>query len=68
MASRAKRRRADQGLARQGDFLVRLGLLERAAALAGTRTTRPRKASATNVERLAGSGAGRMGSCSRCWW
>lgn len=49
------------GLARQGDFLVGLGLLERAAALGRDKDDTTQESIRDDVERLAGSGAGRMG-------
>ncbi|MBB4185354.1 class I SAM-dependent methyltransferase [Sinorhizobium terangae] len=49
------------GLAHQGDFLVGLGLLERAAALGRGKDTPTQEGIRAAVERLAGSGAGKMG-------
>ncbi len=49
------------GLMYQGDFLVGLGLLERAAALGRDKDALTQDAIRIAVERLAGSGAGNMG-------
>ncbi|MDK1387186.1 class I SAM-dependent methyltransferase [Sinorhizobium sp. 8-89] len=49
------------GLAHQGDFLVGLGLLERAAALGSGKDTLMQEGIRSAVERLAGSGSGKMG-------
>jgi len=49
------------GLAHQGDFLVALGLLERAAALGRDKDAATQERIRDDVERLAGSGAGKMG-------
>lgn len=49
------------GLAHQGDFLVGLGLLERAAALGRGKDAATQERIRDDVERLAGAGAGKMG-------
>lgn len=49
------------GLARQGDFLLGLGLLERAAALGADKSLVIQEGLRLAVERLAGVGEGRMG-------
>ncbi|WP_028748874.1 class I SAM-dependent methyltransferase [Rhizobium mesoamericanum] len=49
------------GLLYQGDFLVGLGILDRAAALGRDREARTRQIIQTAVDRLAGEGEGRMG-------
>lgn len=49
------------GLAHQGDFLVGLGLLERAAALGRDKDAATQEGIRDDVERLAGAGAGKMG-------
>ncbi|MBP2236747.1 SAM-dependent MidA family methyltransferase [Sinorhizobium kostiense] len=49
------------GLAHQGDFLVGLGLLERAAALGRGKNATTQESIRDDVERLAGTGAGKMG-------
>ncbi|MDK1490120.1 class I SAM-dependent methyltransferase [Sinorhizobium sp. 7-81] len=49
------------GLAYQGDFLIGLGLLERAAALGRGKDTLMQEGIRSAVERLAGSGSGKMG-------
>ncbi|OHV82483.1 class I SAM-dependent methyltransferase [Ensifer sp. LCM 4579] len=49
------------GLAHQGDFLVGLGLLERAAALGRDKDEATRESIRDDVERLAGAGVGKMG-------
>lgn len=49
------------GLAHQGDFLVGLGLLERAAALGSGKDAATQDRIRDDVERLAGAGAGKMG-------
>jgi SAM-dependent MidA family methyltransferase len=49
------------GCAHQGDFLVGLGLLERAANLGRDQSSTVQQTIQTAVDRLAGSGEGRMG-------
>ncbi|TCN32356.1 class I SAM-dependent methyltransferase [Sinorhizobium americanum] len=49
------------GLAHQGDFLVGLGLLDRAAALGRDKDPATQESIRDDVERLAGAGAGKMG-------
>ncbi|MFK0273750.1 class I SAM-dependent methyltransferase [Ensifer sp. NPDC090286] len=49
------------GLAHQGDFLVGLGLLERAASLGRDKDALTQETIRQDVERLAGAGAGKMG-------
>jgi SAM-dependent MidA family methyltransferase len=49
------------GLAHQGDFLVGLGLLERAATLGRGKDAATQEGIRDDVERLAGAGAGKMG-------
>ncbi|SJZ95193.1 class I SAM-dependent methyltransferase [Consotaella salsifontis] len=49
-------------LANQGDFLLSLGLLERAGALGAGRSAAEQAAIVAAAERLAGSAAGQMGS------
>lgn len=49
------------GLAPQGDFLVGLGLLERAGRLGADKSVLEQTAIRAAVERIAGAGAGRMG-------
>ena len=49
------------GLAHQGDFLVGLGLLDRAAALGRDKDAATQASIRQDVERLAGAGAGKMG-------
>ncbi len=49
------------GMLRQGDFLVGLGILERAAALGRDREPRTQQIIQTAVDRLAGEGEGKMG-------
>ncbi|WP_018236623.1 class I SAM-dependent methyltransferase [Ensifer sp. BR816] len=49
------------GLAHQGDFLVGLGLLDRAAALGRDKDMATQESIRDDVERLAGAGAGNMG-------
>ncbi len=49
------------GLLHQGDFLVGLGILERAAALGRDHTAHTQGIIQTAVDRLAGEGEGRMG-------
>lgn len=62
LASRAKAEGVQiNGLARQGDFLVGLGLLERAATLGRDKDETTQESIRDDVERLAGSGAGKMG-------
>lgn len=61
----AKRARGEgtqvNGLAYQGDFLIGLGLLERAAALGRGKDATTQESIRDDVERLAGAGAGKMG-------
>ncbi|MQV96887.1 class I SAM-dependent methyltransferase [Sinorhizobium medicae] len=62
LASRAKAEGVQvNGLVRQGDFLVGLGLLERAAALGRDKGESTQEGIRDDVERLAGSGPGKMG-------
>jgi SAM-dependent MidA family methyltransferase len=62
LASRAKAEGVYvNGLAHQGDFLIALGLLERAAALGRDKDAATQERIRDDVERLAGSGAGKMG-------
>ncbi|WEX76506.1 class I SAM-dependent methyltransferase [Sinorhizobium numidicum] len=62
LASRAKAEGLQvNGLARQGDFLVGLGLLQRAAALGRGKDEATQENIRADVERLAGAGAGKMG-------
>lgn len=49
------------GLTYQGDFLLALGLAERAAALGRERSTEMQENIRADAERLAGEGAGKMG-------
>jgi SAM-dependent MidA family methyltransferase len=49
------------GLVHQGDFLIGLGLLERAAALGRDKDAVTQEGIRQDVERLAGSGEGKMG-------
>ncbi|MDM9621743.1 class I SAM-dependent methyltransferase [Rhizobium sp. S96] len=49
------------GMLRQGDFLVGLGILERAAALGRDREPRTQQIIQTAVDRLVGEGEGKMG-------
>ncbi|WP_431319937.1 class I SAM-dependent methyltransferase [Rhizobium sp. YTU87027] len=49
------------GMLHQGDFLVGLGILDRAAALGRDREAHMRQIIQTAVDRLAGEGEGRMG-------
>ncbi|CAN7393758.1 class I SAM-dependent methyltransferase [Rhizobium sp. LjRoot258] len=49
------------GMLHQGDFLVGLGILDRAAALGRDREAHTRQIIQTAVDRLAGEGEGRMG-------
>ncbi|TCU17197.1 class I SAM-dependent methyltransferase [Rhizobium sullae] len=49
------------GALHQGDFLIGLGILERAAALGRDREPRTQQIIQSAVDRLAGSGEGRMG-------
>lgn len=49
------------GLAHQGDFLLALGIAERAGALGSGKDLETQEEIRTAVERLAGSGEGRMG-------
>lgn len=49
------------GLAHQGDFLLGLGLLERAGRLGSGKSAAEQAAIRTAVERIAGEGEGRMG-------
>ncbi|PDT54407.1 MULTISPECIES: class I SAM-dependent methyltransferase [Sinorhizobium] len=49
------------GLAHQGDFLVGLGLLDRAAALGRDKDAATQESIRDDVERLAGAGAAKMG-------
>ncbi|MEZ0001174.1 class I SAM-dependent methyltransferase [Sinorhizobium fredii] len=49
------------GLAHQGDFLIGLGLLDRAAALGRDKDLATQESIRDDVERLAGAGAGKMG-------
>ncbi|MDQ0321217.1 SAM-dependent MidA family methyltransferase [Pararhizobium capsulatum DSM 1112] len=49
------------GLTYQGDFLVGLGLIERASSLGSGKDTLTQEGISLDVERLAGSGEGKMG-------
>ncbi|MEZ0019150.1 class I SAM-dependent methyltransferase [Sinorhizobium fredii] len=49
------------GLAHQGDFLIGLGLLDRAAALGRDKDLATQESIRDDVKRLAGAGAGKMG-------
>ncbi|MFB2550648.1 class I SAM-dependent methyltransferase [Ensifer soli] len=49
------------GLVRQGDFLVALGLIERASALGNDKDAITQETIRLGVERLAGAGVGKMG-------
>ena len=49
------------GCCHQGDFLIGLGLLERAAALGRDRDAATQDGIRAAVERLAGAGEGKMG-------
>jgi SAM-dependent MidA family methyltransferase len=49
------------GLLHQGDFLVGLGILERAAALGRDREPHTQQIIQTAIDRLAGAGEGKMG-------
>jgi len=49
------------GCCHQGDFLIGLGLMERAAALGRDRDVATQESIRVAVERLAGAGEGRMG-------
>ncbi|MEY9098374.1 SAM-dependent MidA family methyltransferase [Sinorhizobium fredii] len=62
MALRAKAEGLQvNGLAHQGDFLIGLGLLDRAAALGRDKDLATQESIRDDVKRLAGAGAGKMG-------